>query len=331
VSPGSQTETFAALQLGIDNWRWLGVPFFIRAGKALAVQATEVRIIFKLPPHLAFAQHPPHPDEFILRIDPHPGADLMVQAMKPSADMTQTVDLSLIFPKELGDPPEPYERLLGDALRGDAMLFTREDGVEQTWRIVQPLLDAPSPVQPYAPGSWGPASTSRLDKPPSEDPRAAVMLWAQVFGKPLTWDDLPWLRSLTTLPLVVKGILHPDDARRAIDGGVDGIYCSNHGGRQANGGLAALDCLAEVVDACGDTPVLFDSGVRSGADLVKALALGATAVGIGRPYAWGLALGGDDGVVHVLRSILAEADLIMAVDGYPTRAGLTRDSLRQVH
>jgi hypothetical protein len=144
------------------------------------------------------------------------------------------------------------------------------------------------------------------------------MLWSQVFGNPLTWDDLPWLRSLTTLPLIVKGIMCPDDARRAIDGGGDGIYCSNHGGRQANGGLPALDCLADVVDAAGDVPVLFDSGVRSGADPVKALALGATAVGIGRPYAWGLALGGDDGIVHVLRSILAEADLIMAVDGYPT-------------
>jgi lactate 2-monooxygenase len=98
-------------------------------------------------------------------------------------------------------------------------------------------------------------------------------LWAQVFGNPLTWDDLPWLRSLTKLPLIVKGILHPDDARRAIDGGVDGIYCSNHGGRQACGGLPALDCLADVVDASGDTPVLFDSGVRSGADVVKALAM----------------------------------------------------------
>jgi lactate 2-monooxygenase len=175
-----------------------------------------------------------------------------------------------------------------------------------------------------------PVFRSRLKKPPAEDPRSAVMLWAQVFGNPLTWDDLPWLRSLTTLPLILKGIQHPDDARRAIDGGVDGIYCSNHGGRQANGGLPALDCLAEVVDASGDIPVLFDSGVRSGADVVKALALGATAVGVGRPYAWGLAIGGEDGVVHVLRAILAEADLIMAVDGYPSLADLTRDSLRQV-
>jgi lactate 2-monooxygenase len=175
-----------------------------------------------------------------------------------------------------------------------------------------------------------PVFRSRLDKPPEEDPRSAVMLWAQVFGNSLTWDDLAWLRSLTKLPLILKGIMHPDDASRAVDGGVDGIYCSNHGGRQANGGLPALDCLAEVVDAAAGTPVLFDSGVRSGADVVKALALGATAVGVGRPYAWGLALGGEDGVVHVLRTILAEADLIMAVDGYPTLADLTRESLRQV-
>jgi len=162
VSPGSQTETFAALRLQIDNRRWLGVPFFIRAGKALAAQATEVRIIFKLPPHLAFAQHPPHPDEFILRIDPTPGADLMVQAMRPGPELTQTVDLSLLFHEELGNVPEPYEQLLGDALRGNAMLFAREDGVEQTWRIVQPLLDAPPPVQPYPPGSWGPAGAETL-------------------------------------------------------------------------------------------------------------------------------------------------------------------------
>ena len=162
VSRGSQTETFAALRLEIDNWRWSGVPFFIRAGKALAARATEVKIIFKPPPHLAFAQHTPCPDEFILRIDPNPGADLVVQAKQPGAVSTRTVDLSLIFSEELGDAPEPYERLLGEALNGDARLFTREDGVEQTWRIVQPLLDAPPPVEPYTPGSWGPASADKL-------------------------------------------------------------------------------------------------------------------------------------------------------------------------
>ena len=161
-----------------------------------------------------------------------------------------------------------------------------------------------------------------LAKSPREDPSAAIMQWVRIFGNPLTWDDLPWLRSLTKLPLLVKGICHPDDARRAIDGGVDGIYCSNHGGRQANGGIAALDMLPAVVKAAGKTPVLFDSGVRTGSDVVKALALGAAAVGVGRPYAYGLALGGVEGIVHVLRCLLAEADLLMAVDGYPRLADL---------
>ncbi|MFF2655036.1 alpha-hydroxy-acid oxidizing protein [Streptomyces sp. NPDC058045] len=162
---------------------------------------------------------------------------------------------------------------------------------------------------------------------PEEDPEAVVAQWAGIFGNPLTWDDLPWLRSLTDLPLLLKGICHPEDVRRARDGGADGVYCSNHGGRQANGGLPALAALPAVVAAADGMPVLFDSGVRSGADVVKALALGATAVGVGRPYVYGLALGGADGVVHVLRSLLAEADLIMAVDGYPTLSDLTPKSL----
>ena len=174
-----------------------------------------------------------------------------------------------------------------------------------------------------------PVFRTLLGQDPGDDLAATIGRWAAVFGNPLTWDDLPWLRSLTTLPLLVKGLCHPDDVRRAKDGGVDGIYCSNHGGRQADGGLPALDCLPGVVEAAGGLPVLFDSGVRSGSDVIKALALGATAVGVGRPYAYGLAIGGADGIVHVLRAILAEADLIMAVDGYPTLADLTPDTLRR--
>lgn len=168
-----------------------------------------------------------------------------------------------------------------------------------------------------------------LLKKPEEDFPAAIFEWVKLFGRNLTWEDLPWLRSLTKLPLILKGICHPEDARRAIDGGADGIYVSNHGGRQANGGRAAIDMLPAVVEVAGKTPVIFDSGVRSGTDVVKALALGATAVGIGRPYAYGLALDGVNGIVHVLRSILAEADLLMAINGYPTikalrEGGLTR-------
>jgi lactate 2-monooxygenase len=173
-----------------------------------------------------------------------------------------------------------------------------------------------------------PVFRDQLSAPPEEDVRAAAMHWVGLFGNPtLTWDDLAWLRSLTSLPLILKGICHPEDVRRAIDGGVDAIYCSTHGGRQANGGIGALDMLPAVVDAAGDVPVLFDSGVRSGDHIVTALALGATAVGIGRPYAWGLALGGADGIAHVLRCLLAEADLLMAVDGYPTIGDLDRQAL----
>jgi len=179
VSPGSVTETFAALRLEIDNWRWAGVPFYIRAGKLLAEHVTEIRVIFKRPPKMAFAPtFAPDPDQLILRIDPNPGIDLVVQAKQPGAQATRTVDLPLIFAEELGEAPQPYERLLGDALAGDSSLFTREDSVEETWRIVQPLLDAPPQVEPYKPGSWGPASADRL-----------------VAGHP-SWRD-PWLHSRT--------------------------------------------------------------------------------------------------------------------------------------
>ena len=158
---------------------------------------------------------------------------------------------------------------------------------------------------------------------PEDNPRAAIEAWGRTFGKVLTWSDMPWLRSLTSLPIILKGICHPDDARRAMDGGADGIYVSNHGGRQANGGIAAIDMLPAVAEAvAGRVPILFDSGVRSGSDVIKAVALGADMVGIGRPYSYGLALGGAAGCAHVLRSILAEADLMMAVNGMPSMAAV---------
>ena len=135
---------------------------------------------------------------------------------------------------------------------------------------------------------------------------------------------------MTDLPLLIKGICTTEDARTAIDHGVDGIICSNHGGRQANGGLPALDHLAAVVEAVPDHPVLFDSGVRTGVDVLKVLALGAAVVGIGRPYVYGLALGGADGVEFVLRCLLAEADLTMAVDCYASIAELRDYGLGRV-
>jgi lactate 2-monooxygenase len=154
-----------------------------------------------------------------------------------------------------------------------------------------------------------------------------VVRWAGMFGDPsLTWDDLGWLRSQTSLPIVLKGVLHPDDARAAVDAGVDGLIVSNHGGRQVDGAIASLDALPGVVDAVGDRmPVLLDSGVRSGADVVKAVALGAAAVLYGRPYIYGLGLGGQAGVAHVLRCLLGETEVTMALSGRRSLADLGPD------
>ena len=164
VAPSSGTETYAALRLEIDNWRWAGVPFFIRAGKALAGRVTEVRVILKRPPRLAFLHEPHHPDptQVVLRIDPDPGMRVVLLSKGPDGRSATSVNLELCFADELGRPAEPYERLLHDALAGDRSLFTREDGVEETWRILQPLLDKAPPAQPYQPGSWGPDKAADL-------------------------------------------------------------------------------------------------------------------------------------------------------------------------
>lgn len=163
-----------------------------------------------------------------------------------------------------------------------------------------------------------PVFRAALEKPPEEDKMAAVGHFLGVFSNPsLTWDDLEWLAEITTVPVIVKGVLHPDDAREASERGMAGAVVSNHGGRQIDGAIASLDALPAIADAVGDEmAVLFDSGVRSGADVFKALALGADAVLIGRPYLWGLALAGQEGVETVLRCILAELDLTLALSGH---------------
>jgi len=174
-----------------------------------------------------------------------------------------------------------------------------------------------------------PAFRAGLAKPPEDDLQSAVLRWLPVaIGVDKSWDRLPFLRSHWDGPIVLKGVLHPDDARRAADAGMDGIVVSNHGGRQVDGAVAALDALAGIAEAVGDRlTVLFDSGVRTGPDVLKALALGARAVLLGRPYAYGLALGGQDGVRHVLRSLLADLDLTMALSGHRSPSELTPDSL----
>ncbi|MCW3013415.1 MAG: Lactate 2-monooxygenase [Solirubrobacterales bacterium] len=162
-----------------------------------------------------------------------------------------------------------------------------------------------------------PVFRSTLETSPEEDPMAAVGQFVGVFSNPsVTWEDLSFLRECTSLPIILKGVLHADDAREAAARGMDGIIVSNHGGRQVDGAIAALDALPAVVDAVGaDICVLFDSGVRCGADAFKALALGARAVCIGRPAMWGLAVGGEEGVRTVLQCLLAELDLTLALSG----------------
>lgn len=162
-----------------------------------------------------------------------------------------------------------------------------------------------------------PVFCSRLLHAPQADPGAAIRLWASLFSNTaLTWHDLNWLRKQTSLPMVLKGILHPEDARLAVVHGADAIIVSNHGGRQVDGAIAALDALPPVVAAVeGRIPLLFDSGIRYGADAIKALALGARAVLLGRPYIWGLAVGGEQGVRDVVRNFLADLDLTMGLAG----------------
>ena len=174
-----------------------------------------------------------------------------------------------------------------------------------------------------------PVFRAGLEAPPEDDLRAAVARFVEVFSNPaVTWDDLTWLRKQTDLPILLKGILHPDDAREARERGMQGVIVSNHGGRQVDGAVAAIDSLPGVVEAVGDDlTVMLDSGVRCGADVVKALALGARAVGLGRPYLWGLAIGGEEGVRNVLQNLLAELDLTLALSGHTTPATLAPDVL----
>ena len=163
-------------------------------------------------------------------------------------------------------------------------------------------------------------------------PLAAVRRFMEIYSRPsLSWDDLSLLKEATRLPILLKGVLHREDARRALDAGMDGLVVSNHGGRQIDGAIASLDALPPIIDAAGDSiAVLLDSGIRSGADVFKALALGADAVLIGRPYLWGLALDGQDGVETVLRGLLAELDLTMTLSGFTRTSEIDPGVLRRL-
>ena len=173
-----------------------------------------------------------------------------------------------------------------------------------------------------------PVFLSKLDKPPDEDLLTAAATMLATFPNiGLTWDDLDWLRTQTSLPLLVKGVLTADDAQRAFEHGIDGVIVSNHGGRQVDGAVASLDALVEVRDALPEAVVLMDGGIRCAADVVKAIALGADAVLLGRPYAYALAVGGQRGVEELIQNLMAEIDLTLALAGAHSIRDLDRSWL----
>jgi isopentenyl diphosphate isomerase/L-lactate dehydrogenase-like FMN-dependent dehydrogenase len=174
-----------------------------------------------------------------------------------------------------------------------------------------------------------PVFRALLPEPPEQNPAAAIQVWSSLFSNTtLTWRDIPFLRKHTALPILLKGILHPDDANHAMDAGVDGVIVSNHGGRQVDGAIATLEALPAIVrEVNGRIPVLFDGGVRRGADVFKALALGARAVLLGRLYTWGLAVAGEQGVRDVVLNLVADLDLTMALSGHTSCRALDSSAL----
>jgi glucose-6-phosphate 1-dehydrogenase len=165
VAKESTTETYAAMRLDIDNWRWSGVPWFIRTGKKLPLTQTELRVVFRDPPRLGFMEHKkrrPEPNQFVVKLDPSTGTRVVLDAHRADQAGPEAVMLDVEFAAQGGEAPTPYEVLLLDAMRGDSTRFTRQDGVEETWRIFEPLLREPPPVHRYAPGSWGPAEAEDL-------------------------------------------------------------------------------------------------------------------------------------------------------------------------
>jgi glucose-6-phosphate 1-dehydrogenase len=164
VAPGSTTETYAALRLEIDNWRWSGTPFFLRTGKCLPITQTELRVVFRRPPRLGFANWPrtPEPSQLIVKLDPTTGIRFLVDAQRHDATEPEQINLDMEFSAEGGEGPTPYEVLLHAALIGDSKRFTRQDIVEECWRVMAPLLEHPPPVHPYAKGSWGPEEAEQV-------------------------------------------------------------------------------------------------------------------------------------------------------------------------
>jgi isopentenyl diphosphate isomerase/L-lactate dehydrogenase-like FMN-dependent dehydrogenase len=321
--------------------RWKLVPRMLRDVSERDLEVTVANT--KMPAPVALApvgvQSIVHPDGELAVVRATTAVGLTMTASTMSAFALEEISAAGAGPKwfQLYWPrdPELMESFVGRAERAgyEAIVLTvdtflpgwKPRDLEGAW---QPFLEGIGIANYTA----DPVFRARLAAPPEDDPQAAVGEFVAQFSNPsLRWDDLDHLRSTTELPILIKGILHPDDAREARERGVDGVVVSNHGGRQIDGAIASLDALPGVVDAVGDAlVVLLDSGVRSGSDVAKAVALGADAALIGRPYLWGLALGGEEGVLAVLRSILAELDLTIGLTGHTRPDELDSDALIQV-
>jgi isopentenyl diphosphate isomerase/L-lactate dehydrogenase-like FMN-dependent dehydrogenase len=280
----------------------------------------------------------------------HPDGELAV------ARATAELGIPMVLSTVSSHPMEDVAKANGDGVRWFQLYWPNDEEVcasflarakaagfsalvvtLDTWMLAWRPRDLDNAYLPFLTGNGlanyftDPAFCAALEKSPEEDLQAAILRWLPMFsGRDHTWADLTFLREHWDGPILLKGIQHPDDARQAVDAGVEGIIVSNHGGRQVDGAIASLDALPAIVEAVGDrTEILFDSGVRTGADVVKAVALGAKAVLVGRPWVYGLGLGGYDGVRHVLRSLLADVDLTLALSGHSGFADLGPDILHR--
>jgi lactate 2-monooxygenase len=334
VEGGSGTEqTMRANREAFDHWRL--VPRMLRGVPAAREHATTI-LGTPMPAPVMLAP------VGVLSIV-HPDAEPAVARAAGRLGIPFIVSTAASTPMEevaaAGEGPKwyqlywPAERELAASFvaRAEAAGFTAIVVTLDTWQLGWRPRDLKTAYLPFL-QSIGIANylsdpVFNADLDPA-DPNAAVLKFVRVFNNPtLTWSDLAWLRSITSLPIVLKGLQHPDDVRRAADAGVQGVICSNHGGRQVDGAVGSLDALPGIVEASEGLTVLFDSGVRSGSDIAKALALGADAVLIGRPYVHGLAVAGEEGVHHVLRCLLADLDLQVGLAGYASVEELTPQAL----
>jgi isopentenyl diphosphate isomerase/L-lactate dehydrogenase-like FMN-dependent dehydrogenase len=279
----------------------------------------------------------------------HPDAELA------AARVTAELGLAMVLSTVSSFPLEEVAAANGDGVRWFQLYWPNDEQVcvslldrakkagftalfvtLDTWMLGWRPHDLDSAYLPFLTGEGlanyfdDPAFCAGLEKPPREDLVAALMRWLPMFtGTDHSWDQIAFLRQHWDGPIVLKGIQHVGDAQRAVDAGVEGIVVSNHGGRQVDGAVASLHALPDIADAVGDKiEVFFDSGIRTGADVLKAIALGARAVLVGRPFVYGLALGGTDGVRHVLRSLLADIDLTLGLTGHRAPGQLRRESLQ---